>query len=127
MKDLLTFVKTRRREGDFGRFVPDVGDKEDFFARSGLDAGDFVTWVIAVNLLDWLKEQKRLGNEEEWILNPESTWCRSVPTLLATDASLSRLFECVEGRVRFKADVPAEERNCIRDLADAEYQPEVKP
>ena len=114
MKDLLTFVKTRRKEGDFGRFALDVGD-------------DVTSYVDAVNLLSWLKQQKRFGNENDLTLTPEYTWCRSVPVLLATDPSLSRLFECVEGRVRFKADIPAEERNTIRELADSEYRPIPKP
>ena len=112
MKDLLAFVTTRSMEGDFGRFASDVGEQSSY--------------VVAIELLSWLKRQKKFGHEKPLDMNPNYTWCRLLPILLAADTSLSSLFELVDGQLQFKVNIPREERDRIREVADAGYRPELK-
>lgn len=112
MNDLLTFVKTRRKEGNFGHFVGIVGEHASF--------------VVAIEILSWLKRQKKLGHEKELELDAHHTWCQQLPTLLQTDLSLGRLFEIVDSRLRFKPGIDRTDRVSIRELVDSEYLPVVR-
>jgi hypothetical protein len=109
MQNLLAFVKTRHTDGDFAQFVKLTGAETSF--------------VIAIEILGWLKRQKRLRHELDLELNPEHTWCKHLATLLAADSSISRLFEIVDNRLRFRSSIPLQERAGIRDWIDLEYQP----
>jgi len=113
MNEMLIFVKFRQKEGDFGRFVDIVGEQTAF--------------VVATEILSWLKRQKRFRHEKELELNSEHTWSQKLPMLLGIDLSLDRLFEIVESRMRFRLNIELSERTRIRDLSDGEYRPVVRP
>ncbi|WP_425614410.1 hypothetical protein NA78x_004277 [Anatilimnocola sp. NA78] len=112
MKDMITFVKTRCKAGDFGSFVDLVGEQASF--------------VVAIEILSWLKRQKRFRNEKGLELNLDHSWCQELSVLLKTDLSLSRLFETADERLQFRSEINLLERLKVRNLADSEYQPVVR-
>ena len=112
MNDLIAFVKSRNKTGEFGRFVELVGEQ--------------TSYVVAIEILNWLRRQKRFKNEKDLELNVQQSWCQALPALLDAEPSLARLFEIVGDRLRFRSEINTAERQKVRELAYVEYQPTVR-
>lgn len=109
MDDLLTYLMTRNRNGDFGAFVDAVGER--------------TAYVVATEIASWLQRQKRNKHNNPLKLDSGKRWCADVMKLLTIDPSLADIFEVCDDAMRFKETASVEQRNAVRELVDSRYHP----
>jgi 3-mercaptopyruvate sulfurtransferase SseA len=79
--------------------------------------------VISMNLFDWLKRQRRFGNEKPLELRQQYTWCQDLPLMLERWPEMNELLEIKARQLNFRDSMSADERNQIRQIVFERYQP----
>jgi hypothetical protein len=79
--------------------------------------------LIAINILSWLKSQKRMGKLRALELNEDHDWCRDLLHLMKDRAFLADLVHVKGTSVLLLSELAKDEVTDLLAFVDTEYRP----
>jgi hypothetical protein len=81
--------------------------------------------VVAIKLVSWLKDMRRLGKPLPLPLNTQFEWCRDLVQLINDKGLLRDVIDVREDGLMLSPDLSSQEREELLAFVDAGYKPKL--